>query len=988
MFAKTKTKFEILTITLILVSGVFVFSASDAKAAAGIFKQINFQGKVVNKTAGTNVANGNYDFTFVLYDAASGGATLWTETRTGANQVAVTDGIFQVNLGSVTALPATATLNVDNLYLGINFAGDGEMTTRMRFTAAPYAFNADNANALAGGTWAAPGAIGGTTAAAGTFTNLSTTTGGLSIAAGQSYTGAGAVTLSSTTNGLTLNSGNNTLTVDSTDTALTASGVTTLTLGANTTITNASGNISLQAAGVGTANIQIGDGGTTSATPDLFILDIGSAEPTGTIGAMYYSTALAKFRCYQGVAWADCIGVGGSGYATIQDEGAARTQRAILNFIGAGVSCVDNAGNLSTDCTITGGGSSDLQTTYNSDADGTNANIIMTATDGSVVMQNTTGTQFQVTMASATAATVDLASILNSGASQGAATTGVDGLQIDFANAGAAAIDNAGLRINTTSTNNNAGSFLSGLYIAGITPQANSYETAIRIGAGWDDILRVDATTANFDLNNAANSTLNIVNDGAGVASLSVEAGGSYTGAGAVTLSSAAGAGLTINSGTVGAISIGDDASNETINFGTGAAIKTLNIGSLNSSSVTTIQSGTAGITLQVAGAGTTGTVQIGAGTGANETPDLLSLDSKLSAGDPAGTVGDMYYNVGAAKFRCFEGAAWKDCDTGGAGGSPAGSDTQVQYNNAGTFGADAGFSFNSATQTLGLNGTDAEINMKSITNEPSAPASGTLTWYSKVVAGRVMPKWKAPSGVDTSFQSSFGFNRIAMVTPSGTGTTVPQVWGTTITSVGNLSHPALAATSFLTATRRFTLTTSATAAGTLVSSRAPATMAWRGNVAGLGGFFFTQRFSLATLVAGNRAFVGLSDSTAAPTNVDPTTSTTPGKIGLAINTNTGNWNWVNNITGTAPTVTALGANFPINITDMYELVIFSAPNGSNITYRVTNLSTGAQTNNTTVSANIPAAATFMVPVFWMTNNATVGTVAMSSAGWYLESDQ
>lgn len=42
----------------------------------------------------------------------------------------------------------------------------------------------------------------------------------------------------------------------------------------------------------------------------------------------------------------------GGGYATIQDEGTPATQRAALNFTGSGVSCVDNAGQSRTDCTI------------------------------------------------------------------------------------------------------------------------------------------------------------------------------------------------------------------------------------------------------------------------------------------------------------------------------------------------------------------------------------------------------------------------------------------------------------------------------------------------------------------------------------------------------------------------------------------------------------------------------------------------------------
>lgn len=46
----------------------------------------------------------------------------------------------------------------------------------------------------------------------------------------------------------------------------------------------------------------------------------------------------------------------GGGYATVQDEGSALTQRTKLNFIGSGVSCVDDAGNTRTNCTITSGG--------------------------------------------------------------------------------------------------------------------------------------------------------------------------------------------------------------------------------------------------------------------------------------------------------------------------------------------------------------------------------------------------------------------------------------------------------------------------------------------------------------------------------------------------------------------------------------------------------------------------------------------------------
>jgi hypothetical protein len=69
----------------------------------------------------------------------------------------------------------------------------------------------------------------------------------------------------------------------------------------------------------------------------------------------------------------------------------------------------------------------------------------------------------------------------------------------------------------------------------------------------------------------------------------------------------------------------------------------------------------------------------------------------------------------------------WADDNTGGAGSSPGGSDTQVQFNDAGVFGGDAGFTYNKTTDSAtlvgsltvgGVNattGTDYKINNTSV---------------------------------------------------------------------------------------------------------------------------------------------------------------------------------------------------------------------------------------------------------------------------------
>lgn len=99
------------------VSGIMGFTAS-----AAVPKTMSYQGYLTD-TVGTPIS-GNRSMTFRLYDVASNGSPLWTETQPS---VALTNGIYQVNLGSVTPL----NLPFDQpYYLGITVATDPEMTPR------------------------------------------------------------------------------------------------------------------------------------------------------------------------------------------------------------------------------------------------------------------------------------------------------------------------------------------------------------------------------------------------------------------------------------------------------------------------------------------------------------------------------------------------------------------------------------------------------------------------------------------------------------------------------------------------------------------------------------------------------------------------------------------------------------------------------------------------------------------------------------------
>ncbi|NTW15724.1 MAG: hypothetical protein HGA38_05175, partial [Candidatus Moranbacteria bacterium] len=518
-----------------------------------------------------------------------------------------------------------------------------------------------------------------------------------------------------------------------------------------------------------------------------------------------------------------------------------------------------------------------------------------------------------------------------------------------------------------------------------ILETAGTVTTAINIGAGVGTGIKFADTTNTIDMANASNSTLSITNSGTGVASVSIEAGGSYTGAGAVTVSSGGSAGLTI-----------DSASNTTTIASSDTALSASGVTTLTLGNGVTITNGSGNINMQPAGSGTSAAVQIGAGGTGSATPDVLNLDVRSSAsgaGDPAGSNGSMYYNAYSNKFRCYENGAWANCIGISSGGSPGGSTNQIQYNNgSGGFGADAGLTFDSTTQTLGLNGTNAEINMTGITAEPSAAASGTLTTYAKSIAGRMMPKWIGPSGIDTPFQPFIGMNHVAWWSAGG-GTSVTNSGYAAPSATGTATALATNTTNLYGSMTKLTyrVTTASTSA---VAGARGATAQWfLSNQAGVGGFFFVMRGGPDTGVATStsRFFMGMTASTAAPTDVEP--STIANQIGLgydaadaslqiiARNGTTLTKTDLNSVTGTT------NWNVPTtNDTDMYELILFAPSNTTTINYRVTNLITGAQYSGSTSAG--PAVNTLLAPRIWSSVGGTSSVIGVALMSLYIETDQ
>ena len=130
-------RFTILSIPALLLTVSMVFAA--------VPQLINFQG-VLKDGSGNPVADASYSVTFTIYDAATGGNNLWTESQS----VSTTSGLFAVLLGSSNPIPDTAFKGA-NRWLGIAVSPDGEMPTRQQLVSIGYAYRVSSVDSALGG---------------------------------------------------------------------------------------------------------------------------------------------------------------------------------------------------------------------------------------------------------------------------------------------------------------------------------------------------------------------------------------------------------------------------------------------------------------------------------------------------------------------------------------------------------------------------------------------------------------------------------------------------------------------------------------------------------------------------------------------------------------------------------------------------------------------------------------------------------------------
>lgn len=142
-------------------------------------------------------------------------------------------------------------------------------------------------------------------------------------------------------------------------------------------------------------------------------------------------------------------------------------------------------------------------------------------------------------------------------------------------------------------------------------------------------------------------------------------------------------------------------------------------------------------------------------------------------------------------------------CGSGG-GGTPGGANTNVQYNNSGSFGGNSGFTYNGTSAvTLGVAGTSVgsvgfrNATSGTVTLQPVTGALGTVTLSLPAATDTLMGKATTDTMTNKTFDTAgtgnaFAINGTSITAVTGTGSvvlaTAPTIAGVTVSGTANFT--------------------------------------------------------------------------------------------------------------------------------------------------------------------------------------------------------
>jgi len=286
---------------------------------------------------------------------------------------------------------------------------------------------------------------------------------------------------------------------------------------------------------------------------------------------------------------------------------------------------------------------------------------------------------------------------------------------------------------------------------------------------------------------------------------------------------------------------------------------------------------------------------------------------------------------------------------------------------------------------------TDNDFEASSLTlpiYTPALPDENNVTIFWRKIWERMMAAFMWPSWLDASIQPHFWRNKIWFTLPQWNGTVISTM-GLTLTATGTATAANVAVTNIHTMMRRldYLVTTAATTAVAGFRYAAAQFAIWHASSDLLWGFHMVCRWWPATGVATttNRAFVGMRNSTAAPTDVEPSSVTNIVWMGWdAADTNI---QIMHRGTG-AVTKIDLGANFPVptaDRTEVYDIALFSPPwTTQKVGWEVIRVSTG-DIASWEITTNLPLTTVLLAPQWYMSVWGTSSVIWIALMSMYIE---
>jgi hypothetical protein len=337
-----------------------------------------------------------------------------------------------------------------------------------------------------------------------------------------------------------------------------------------------------------------------------------------------------------------------------------------------------------------------------------------------------------------------------------------------------------------------------------------------------------------------------------------------------------------------------------------------------------------------------------------------------------------------------YNGSQWQAYDSSGRaiitnGNVASGSNTQIQFNDNGVIAGNSGLTFNKSTNKVALNGAGTGVQLLEVASDPSAPSSGLLEVYGRKISG--YPQVMMAGDIDalTPLQNAQYQKFIVKFTP---GIAAAGLWDNTAgTNLGTVARVAGAAgTTILGMMSRTTFASVVTTANQQVGTRSES-LFFRGNTAGIGGFFFTCRFAFTQWTTGNRLFIGLSAATGALVTVDP--STVANGLGFGVDAADTAISFYSAGAATPATKVAIPGQPALATGNVYQAYIYCKPDDNTIYYRLDNLLTGAILVDTSTSSALPVNTTGLNAQAVMGNaaNVVVGNATLAVNKIYIETN-